>query len=104
RRGRNSRPFYVECTSNGLTFHPDHLTLDGSHVGVEPVIQEVKRRIDQRRRVTATNDPSAQPYWLLLVRPDGIVSYYVALAALKALDVEDGYEFVDADWLVYFPD
>ncbi|MBI1913217.1 MAG: hypothetical protein HYS12_00410 [Planctomycetes bacterium] len=104
RRGRNSRPFYLECTSSGLIFHPDHLTLDSSRVGMEPLVKEVKRRIDQRRQATPAGDPSAQPYWLLLVRPDGILHYYVALAALKALDVEYGYEFVDADWILDFPD
>src|SRR5262249_10797609 len=102
RRGRNSCPFYLECTSSGLIFHPDHLLLEGS--GVEPLVQEMKRRIDQRRQATPANDRSAQPYWLLLVRPDGILHYYVALAALKVLDVEYGYEFVDADWILDFPD
>src|SRR5262249_27992887 len=42
RRGRNSRPFYVECTATGLIFHPDHLTLDGSALDVQGVVNEVK--------------------------------------------------------------
>src|SRR5262249_39246710 len=35
-------------------------------------------------------------------RPDGIINYYRAMAALDGLKVGLGYEFVDADWVLDF--
>src|SRR5262249_28710179 len=41
-------------------------------------------------------------YLLMLVRPDGITSYYRTLAALEGLKIDYGYEFVEADWVLDF--
>jgi len=38
-----------------------------------------------------------------LVDPDGIVTYYRTLAALRNLKVDFGYEFVESGWVLDFP-
>src|SRR5262249_18278681 len=43
-------------------------------------------------------------YWLLLVRPDGILRYYEFMEALGDLDVAVGYELVERDWQFDFPE
>src|SRR5581483_2623419 len=43
-------------------------------------------------------------YLMFLVRPDGIRNYYYTQAALRGMDADFGYEFVDADWVLEFPD
>jgi hypothetical protein len=103
RRGDSRRPIYVECTGNGLLFHPDRRTL--SRIASYAEIRgEVDLRVEwQRKRVLANGgQPDERPYLLMLVRPDGIPSYYTAVAALQGREVDFGYEFVDADWVLDF--
>jgi hypothetical protein len=94
KRGANRRPVYLECTEEGVIFHPDHLlvSLPGNAGAIE---QALKQR--------TSADAGAPPYALLLVRPAGIGNYYQVQALLHELDVPFGYEFVDADWVLEFP-
>jgi hypothetical protein len=105
RHGDNRRPLYVECTRRGLVFHPDRLALEGPGVSFVDVRGEIERRIRRQRDtvVAAGGKPDAAAYLLLLVRPDGILNYYRTLAALKGLDIDFGYEFIDRDWVLEFP-
>jgi hypothetical protein len=105
RRGDGRRPIYVECTGNGLLFHPDRRTLSRIASYAE-ICGEVDLRVEwQRKRVLASGgQPDKRPYLLMLVRPDGIPSYYTAVAALQGREVDFGYEFVDADWVLDFPE
>ncbi len=101
RRGRDSRPLYVECTAGGLVFHPERTSLSAPLT-----LAEVRDEIERRTKESRANIPAGagRAYWMLLVRPDGIMPYYLALTALRALEVDYGYEFVDADWVLDFPD
>jgi hypothetical protein len=105
KRGENRRPLYVECTVTGLVFHPDKQALDGAEFTPTAVRAQVEQRIARQREAqkTAGTPPDKPAYLLFLVRPEGIASYYRTLAALRALDVEFGYEFIDRDWLLDFP-
>lgn len=94
RRGDNRKPLYVECTAAGPIFHPDKLALTGS--GVTPL--DVRREVE--RRVSKTE---ANAYLLMLVRPDGILTYYRTLASLEGLNLDFGYEFIDSGWVLDFP-
>ena len=98
RRGQNVRPHYVECTGRGLIFHPDRLTMNSLELTPGTIATEVRRRTERPSR------GAPQPYWMLLVRPDGIGQYYLFLSAVKSLDLAYGYEFVDSDWVLDFPD
>ena len=40
---------------------------------------------------------------MLLVRPDGVLSYYHLREALRGLKIDFGYEFIDKDWVLDFP-
>jgi hypothetical protein len=105
KRGDNRRPLYVECTAAGLVFHPDRQVLAGTDFTPVAVRTEIERRIArQRERLKAagtSGDKSA--YLLFLVRPDGVGSYTLTLGAVRALEVEFGYELIDRDWLLDFP-
>src|SRR5262245_1396333 len=105
RRGDNRRPLYVECTADGLIFHPDRLALEHLQMSEVAVRAEVERRIAQQRAALQAASPGQAeppPYLLMLVRPDGITSYYRTLPALEGLKVDYGYEFVEADWVLDF--
>jgi hypothetical protein len=105
KRGDDRRPVYVECTARGAVFHPDRKELP-SPVQAEDVRAEVERhlaRFADNVRPAGTQD-NRPAYCLLLVRPDGIGPYYDLQAALRSLRIDFGYEFIDADWLLDFPD
>jgi hypothetical protein len=106
KRGDNRRPLYVECAAEGLIFHPDKKVLDRWGLAPTTIRAETEHRIDkQRAYLVKTNAKLDQkPYLLMLVRPDGIVSYYKAIAALQGLDVDYGYEFIERDWALDFPE
>jgi hypothetical protein len=48
-------------------------------------------------------DGSAEPYPLMLVRPDGYLTYYAVRAAVQSWGPEFGYELVEADWDLEYP-
>jgi hypothetical protein len=96
KRGDNRRPIYVECTAAGLVFHPEGTVIDRS----EAIRSEVERRIGRQQ---ADDKKDANAYLLMLVRPDGIGSYYATVSALSGLKVDFGYEFIESDWVLDFP-
>jgi hypothetical protein len=103
RHGESRRPLYVECAADKLIFHPDRHVLTDSSPAVE-VRAEVERRFARQKELLAATEATANhPYLMVLVRPNGVNSYYHLQGALRGLDVEFGYEFIDADWLLDFP-
>src|SRR5713101_569421 len=103
RRGDNRRPVYLECAAASLIFHPDRLTLPATDSD-GAILQEVEHRINRRvSSVALESSKKETPYLLLLVRPNGIMTYYRTLAALRNLQVDFGYEFVESDWIFDFP-
>lgn len=105
RRGDNRRPIYLECAAGSLIFHPDRWTLPATESSGSALLQEVERRINPRPSTgEAETRKKDTPYLLLLVRPDGIVTYYRTLTALRNLQVDFGYEFVEPDWILSFPE
>src|SRR5262249_47025282 len=105
RRGDNRRPLYLECTASGLVFHPDRLTLEGANMSAQNIRTEVEKRLARRRGAgTAANGKDDQSYLLMLVRPTGIETYYQTLAALEGVKVDFGYEMIEPDWVLDFPE
>jgi hypothetical protein len=106
RHGDTRRPLYVECASEGLIFHPDRKILERWDLKPAAIRAEAERRIDKQRALLLKTNAKVdqRPYLLMLVRPDGIINYYKAIAALQGLDVDYGYEFIEADWALDFPE
>jgi hypothetical protein len=105
KHGDNRRPLYVECTAGGLVFHPDRKALEGPGVTAAEVRAEVEHRIAAQLAALpeAERKPESAAYLLLLIRPDGIVTYYKTLVALNGIKLDFGYEFIDAGWVLNFP-
>lgn len=100
RRGDTRRPLYVECTADGVIFHPDRLAVGGIDLAPKAIRDEVERRLAAQ---PPADSAAKKPYLLMLVRPNGIVNYYRALSALHGLQVDFGYEFIEQDWVLDFP-
>src|SRR5260370_26436016 len=103
KHGDDRRPLYVECASRAVIFHPDRKELP-----LPLRVADVRAEVDRHAaRATDAGRPAedARPaYCLLLVRPAGIEAYYEMQVALRGLRVDFGYEFIDSDWLLDFPE
>jgi hypothetical protein len=102
KQGDGRKPLYVECAVDGLVFYPEHTAVRLSRIRPDEVRNEIDRRL--ARRASESGTSPGNPYILLLVRPDGITAYYRTLEVLKALQVEFGYEFIERDWVLDFPE
>jgi len=100
KRGQNQRPLYVECDSRGFTFYPDKFTL----FGIDAMSNRVREEIEARTKQARNDRPGRDVYWMLLVRPDGIENYYRFQGATQGLSVAFGYELIDAEWALEFPE
>jgi hypothetical protein len=97
RHGQIRQPIYVECAGGAVIFHPDRLTLAGADLSPMAVRRELDRRLAAR-----PVSHGGAPYLLLLVRPNGIESFYLLQTALAGLNLDFGYELVDQDWVLDF--
>jgi hypothetical protein len=105
RRGDARKPIYVECNSDGVILHPNRLALRGPAVELTELRREIERRLTSSGNSTNGSDLGSikKAYLLLLVRPDGVNTYYRVLRALAGLEVDYGYEFLDQEWTVEIP-
>lgn len=99
----NRRPIYLECTKDAVVLQPEGVSiatavLERDARGDNPLARLVYAVTDHRAK-----SDSEPPYPLLLVRPDGVHSYYVARSSLEFLRFPFGYELVGADQQIAFP-
>lgn len=108
--GTARRPIYIECTGKGFRFLPEDETvsptdLEGFADNYNPLLtgaQSLVRFWARRRRNSPESEP--EPYVLLLVRPSGCITYYLARKYLSSLSVNFGYELIEEDWKLSVPD
>src|SRR5579872_6832944 len=108
--GTVRRPIYIECSGKGFRFLPEDETvsptdLEGFPDSYNPLLtgtQNLMRFWTRRRRNSPESEP--EPYVLLLVRPSGCFTYYLARKYLSSLSVNFGYELIEEDWKLSVPD
>ena len=109
RNGTHRRPRYIECCGDGVFLQPEGIRLspgdfEGPPGPGNPLASALRAA---REHVVAThggtNDPAAQPYPLLLVRPSGVLAYYAAREAIQSWGSDFGYQLIDEDWTLTFP-
>jgi hypothetical protein len=103
KRGESRRPLYVECAAGEVIFHPDHLALAESRNPSEVQAEVERRLLRQKQQLPSAQAAAFTPYLMLLVRPDGVLSYYHLRESLRGLKIDFGYEFIDKDWVLDFP-
>jgi hypothetical protein len=108
--GTTRRPIYIECTGRGFQFLPEGETvgaadLEGFSDGFNPLLAGAQSLIRFWARRKRTNGPAEpEPYVLLLVRPSGSFSFYVARQYLSTLGAHWGYELIEEDWKLSLPE
>ncbi len=104
KRGEDKRPLYVECSSQGLIFHPDRLTVDPASEKTRLLLQiEDRARAQNTLYMNAGLVAHPRAFLMLLVRPDGIENYYKFQVAVKGAALDFGYELIDQEWDLDFP-
>lgn len=102
-------PLYIECTADGVIIQPHGIELSSDDfdlpMGPGNPLASAVRAMSEYLVLQGSPDGRAngQPYPLLLVRPDGIPAYYAAREALQEWDTDFGYELVDKEWPLAFP-
>ncbi len=108
--GTFRRPVFIECTADAVTIQPEGIRLtvedfDGPLRSGNPLAAAVRAAHEElNKRALAAGAELPDAYPLLIVRPDGAAAYAVALDAIRSWDTDFGYEFVEADWNLAYPE
>ena len=103
------RPVYLECTGQGVVIQPEGVLVSIEELGpphgpgspLDAALRVLRNAYQSRDAIYGITIP---PYPLLLVRPDGIASYALARSAMSGWDDQFGYELIDAQMELAFPD
>ncbi|MCA9143932.1 MAG: hypothetical protein KDB05_14140 [Planctomycetales bacterium] len=105
--GTKRRPIYIECSEDGITIQPEGIVLRrGDLEGPLGPGNPLDAALRATREHWARQGDTAihgEPYPLLIVRPNGTLAYNYAREALKAWDDEFGYELIDAEMQLDYP-
>jgi len=107
--GTSRRPVYLECTKDGVLVQPEGLLISlndlkpplGPGNPLDAALRVLRLAYQQRDTTFGITQP---PYPLLLVRPDGIHTYALAREAMNGWDDQFGYELINADMDIQFPE
>lgn len=107
--GTTRRPIFIECNEKGLQFQPEGVTITAADVQgfssfYNPVLIGTRALVHFWKQTDARNRSSGEPYVLLVVKPEGTMAFYAARKLLKELRVPYGYELVEAEFPLDYPD
>jgi hypothetical protein len=109
--GTWQRPIVIECRDGSSTLQPNgpsfsllEMTGGANTLRADPFITAIAHEMLKAQAALTPDGASCVPYILFVVRPDGIRPYYVARTRLEPLGVAFGYELVEQDEEIDFPD
>lgn len=105
--GTHRRPIYLECTGNGVFIQPEGILISSTDLqppyGPGNPLDAALRTI-RAEFVPASGAVTRTAYPLLIVRPSGIRNYALARSAMSGWDDQFGYELIDEDLELTFPE
>jgi hypothetical protein len=113
KNGTHRRPIYIECTADAAIIQPEGIQLtrwdlDGPIRSGNPLASAVRAASEELNAralaAGASADELPDPYPLILVRPDGALTFSAVVRAVENWDVQYGYELIDADWKLEYPE
>ncbi|WP_397569493.1 hypothetical protein [Schlesneria sp. T3-172] len=109
--GTSRRPIFIECCAAGIRFLPEDILItaqdmEGFTTRANPLAAGTGALVNywsvwNSKQKNPRSEP--EPYILLLVRPDGIYSYYVAMRMLEPIRTSHGYELIDQTTALKLP-
>ena len=112
RNGTTRRPIFIECTSGHLRFVPENVELSagnlaGSTASRNPLLAGARALGNYwsvHDRKSSSDEPVDPAYVLLVVRPGGSRAFYAARKLLAELGHPFGYELVDEELEIEWPE
>ena len=104
------RPIVLECSNGTVTLRPKGPTFTMLDLSAmlnprsSPVILAIARELLRVQKSDSPDGSPVVPYFVFLVRPDGIRPYYEIRARLEPLGIAFGYELIDQNLEVDVPD
>jgi hypothetical protein len=102
------RPIYIECRGDSIVLQPEGVELlpddFSGYLGPGNPLAAAVRATSEYWAQQSPGAKLVEPYPLLLVRPEGIQSYYDARVALATWGSDFGYELIGGDWSLKFPE
>lgn len=103
------RPVYLECTERGVVIQPEGILVSMEELGpphgpgnpLDAALRVLRNAYQARDAVYGITIP---PYPLLIVRPEGIHSYALARSAMAGWDDQFGYELIDEQMQLAYPE
>jgi hypothetical protein len=103
------RPVYLECIDQGVVIQPEGILISMEDLGpphgpgnpLDAALRVLRNAYQARDADYGITIP---PYPLLIVRPEGIHSYALARAAMSGWDDQFGYELIDAQMEMAYPE
>jgi hypothetical protein len=105
----NRRPIYIECRGDAVILQPEGIVFTptdfmGPGGPGNPLASALRSAQEYWRQIPPpAPDIPNEPYPLLVVRPDGIIAYYLVRDAMASWNAEFGYELVTSDAKLDFP-
>ncbi|MEX2114929.1 MAG: hypothetical protein WD845_17180, partial [Pirellulales bacterium] len=101
------RPVYIECRQDAMILQPEGVEIvpedfAGFFGSGNPLASALRGAREYYARQAPEGASQGEPYPLLLVRPDGIISYLIARTALESWGSDFGYELIGGDWELKF--
>ena len=111
KNGTHARPIYILCDEDGITIQPEGIKFQPSDFADtdwpgNPLIAALRASREHLNQVARRNgEPEPlDPYPLVLVRPNGTERFHQVRSAIRAWDARYGYEFIDSDWKLTYPE
>jgi hypothetical protein len=105
--GTSRRPIYIECTASQVIIQPEGFALNArdfeGSLGPGNPLDACLRAIREYLAKNPEFTKYGEPYPLLIVRPDGVLSYAAARSAMKSWDDEFGYELIEQETKLAYP-
>ncbi len=112
KKGTFRRPIFVECNERGVFIQPEEIRFDDRDFLLARYpgnpFDSALRAVSQHYLATGgqktVDGDVIEPYPLIVVRPGGAEYFYPAIAALASWGDVYGYEFVEDDQKIVYPD
>ncbi len=108
--GTYRRPIYIECVKEGVILQPEGVHIDTADLRPpygpgNPLASVIRASRDHLVKLNPKESArrDLEPYPLLLVRPEGLITFDRARQAIEAGDFDLGFELVENDWKLKFP-
>jgi hypothetical protein len=108
--GSWQRPIPIECHNGTVTLQPNGPSYSLAELRMmlyyrsNPFIAAIAHELMRTQQASSPDGAPSVPYFLFVVRPDGIKAYHDARAVLEPLGIAFGYELVEEEQSIDYPD